>query len=34
MGAQGLINLLNIIKIINLKINENNFKIQIISFIL
>nr|AWV83777.1 NADH dehydrogenase subunit 5 [Okanagana oregona] len=34
MGAQGLINLLNIMKIMNLKINENNFKIQMISFML
>nr|AWV83764.1 NADH dehydrogenase subunit 5 [Okanagana noveboracensis] len=34
MGAQGLINLMNIMKILNLKINENNFKIQMISFML
>nr|AWV83790.1 NADH dehydrogenase subunit 5 [Okanagana rimosa] len=34
MGAQGLINFMNIMKILNLKINENNFKIQMISFML
>nr|AWV84375.1 NADH dehydrogenase subunit 5 [Mendozana platypleura] len=31
-GAQGIINLFNSIKIMNVKITENNFKIQMISF--
>nr|AWV84336.1 NADH dehydrogenase subunit 5 [Chonosia atrodorsalis] len=31
-GAQGMINLVNLMKIINIKITENNFKIQMISF--